>query len=69
MGKWTHSICSRCWNIMFPDKPNPVKLKEEFALELECCACGEKHNSGIFYRESPNSKLLICKGEHNGNLH
>lgn len=59
MSKWTHPICSACWEQREPNR-EPVRLREP---EVErCCFCGKVHASGIYVREDPN--VTACGGSH-----
>ena len=60
MSKWTHSICSSCYEELYNGR-NPVKMQES---EIKtCCFCGKETKEGIFVREHPEG--LLCRGEHN----
>lgn len=50
MSRWTHSICSECWNARYPGR-EPVALSA--GPREVCCYCGARHNSGIYVREDP----------------
>lgn len=62
MGQWTHSLCDECFKAERPDKVHPPhRIVEEFRDEENCCRCGKRHFSGIYYREDPS--LYPCGGE------
>jgi hypothetical protein len=61
MAEWTHQICSICWTRTHADAPSPLEVSAEMGV---CCFCGRLTNSGIFVRESPDSKILVCGGVH-----
>ena len=58
MSRWTHSICSECYEKLYPGRTNPVRFKEEFREEEPCCFCQKVHKSGIYVRHDP--KELRC---------
>jgi hypothetical protein len=59
MSPWTHSLCSRCWNMRYPARKATVTLTGE--LET-CCFCSLTHRDGIYVRENPAN--APCKGKH-----
>lgn len=59
MSKWTHSICTFCWNRQNPHRT----IEESTAGESEiCCWCFVRHSSGIYLRDDP--KETPCRGKH-----
>ena len=60
MSKWTHAICTPCWNTQNPDRPS-TNGREEGPGE-RCCWCGHVTTSGIYLRADPNG--LSCSGNH-----
>jgi hypothetical protein len=60
--RWTHSMCSNCWNKRNPGQPAKVEVRSPGAIRQVCCFCGEYHWSGIYVREDPAKTL--CKGLH-----
>ena len=59
MSKWTHSICTPCWEFKNPNRP-ATKFTDD-TLQT-CCFCGNGTSDGIYVRESPD--LLRCEGIH-----
>jgi hypothetical protein len=61
MSNWTHNICLDCWLDREPEQ-YPTRLINR-PLET-CCYCGLKNRHGIFVRDNPKDKRLLCKGKH-----
>jgi hypothetical protein len=59
MSKWTHSICTECWEKKYPGRGAHRLLKADTE---KCCFCGKEHASGIFVREHPAD--MECNGVH-----
>jgi hypothetical protein len=59
MSRWTHSICSDCWQLKNPDR-EPTRIVD--ATMDACCYCGADHTSGIYLRDDPSA--LLCFGAH-----
>ena len=59
--KWTHSVCSQCYDVLDPYN-FPTRMIEPPAES--CCVCGVEHKSGIYFRLNPELRMLKCKGEH-----
>jgi hypothetical protein len=52
--KWTHPICSGCYDKRYPDK-EPLAVNGEMAILEQCCDCGSKTNEGIYFRADPRT--------------
>jgi hypothetical protein len=63
MSKWNHNICLTCWDQLNPTR-TPHRLREQYAESEKCCYCGRLNRDGIYVRENPESKELLCKGVH-----
>jgi hypothetical protein len=59
MSKWTHSICTSCWNERNPDRP-AITLADDFREIEVCCFCGENTRDGIYIRANPDEPKF-CK--------
>lgn len=57
MSKWTHAICTDCWEEQNGDR-TPVTTKG-LGMEI-CCFCGEKTSAGIYTRKDPEKTK--CRG-------
>ena len=52
MSRWTHSLCADCYGEEEPGR-QPVTVADDFRLWEDCCRCGKRHRSGIYYRKNP----------------
>ena len=63
--RWTHAICTDCWDKKRPDSPAPRlpdgRDIESGPLEM-CCFCGAGTAAGIYVRADPQTTK--CGGEH-----
>lgn len=61
MSKWTHALCTECYELFEPGR-EPSRLAVGVADIEACCNCGRMTGSGIYYRCDPEK--LLCKGKH-----
>lgn len=61
---WRHNICLLCWDQQNPTKQPYRVLDQSNAPDETCCYCGRTNRDGIYIRQNPNIKELICHGEH-----
>ena len=59
MSVWTHIICKKCYNFIYPGR-QPITIKDP--EEEKCCKCGIPNRDGVFLRGNPNE--FNCKGVH-----
>ena len=48
--KWTHAICSDCYDLEEPGRRPTVLIAADDEL---CCFCGKETDDGIYYRKDP----------------
>ena len=60
MSAWTHAACDECYSV-WEEGAEPVRIVKEDRVEEECCFCGDKTKSGIYYRADPAKTL--CGGK------
>jgi hypothetical protein len=55
-----HELCSRCWNVLNPER-TAIAIEKEFAKVEKCCRYGAVNSDSIYFRGTSDQ---FCHCDH-----